>query len=105
VTKDFECLKGFRKEDESVSSSLFTRDRQYSWLKMTTKRHFDWLLGNCGEAVVEGRGTKEKTKTNPRPRCKDQNRSRRGAPHVGPWRLSRAGETNVCWDCTETAKS
>lgn len=109
MTKDFEYLKGFRKEDESVSSSLFTRDRQYSWLKMMIKRNLDWLLGNCGEAVAEGRGTTEKTKTNPRPRCKDQNRSPRGAHSVSPWRLFRTGETNVCWelhgDCEELVEN
>lgn len=60
MTKDFEHLKGFRKEDESVSSSLFTRDRQYSWHKMMIKRHLVWLLGNHGEAAVEGRGAREK---------------------------------------------
>lgn len=34
MTKDSEHLKGFRKEDESVSSFLFTGDRQYSWLQL-----------------------------------------------------------------------
>ena len=75
MTQDFEHLRGFRKEDENVSSSLFTRDRPYSWLKMMIERNLDLLLGNCGEAAVDGRGTMEKTKTNPHPRCKDQNRS------------------------------
>lgn len=97
MTKDFEHLKGFRKEDESILSSLFTRDRQYSWIKMMIKRNLDQLLGNGREAVVKGRGTTGKTETTTRPRCKDQNRSPRGAHSVSPWRFFRTGETNLCW--------
>lgn len=105
MTKDFECLKGFCKEDQSITSSLFTRDRQCSWLKMMIKRNWDWLLGNCEEAVIEGRGIMDKAKTNAHPRCKDQNRSPRGAHPISPWRFSRRSNTNVCWNCTETARS
>lgn len=102
--KRFWCLKGFCKEDQSVTSSLFTRDRRYSWLKMMIKRNLEWLLQNCEKVVIEGRGIKGKTKTNAQLRCKDQKSSPRGTHTVSPWRFSRSN-TNVCWNCTETAGS
>lgn len=80
---------------------------------MTIKRNSDWLVGNSGEVVAEGRETtgkrKKKTKANPCLRCKDQNRSPRGAHSLSPWRLFRTGEVNVCWelqgDCKELGEN
>lgn len=54
--------------------------------------------------MIEGRGIKEKTKTNAQLRCKDQNRSSTCAYTVSTWRFSRSN-TNVCWNCTVTASS
>ena len=96
MTKDFEYVKGFCKQDESISSSIFTRDRQYSWLKAMI-RSLDWLLGNCGEEAVEGRGIMERKKKMT-PSYKAQHRSPKGAQSFSLWSFPRLGETNVSWE-------
>lgn len=97
MTKDFEHVKGFCKQDESISSSIFTRDRQYSWLKVTIRRSLDWLLGNCREQAVEGRGIMERNKYMT-PNYKEQHRSPKGAQSFSLWSLPRLGETNASWE-------
>lgn len=96
MTKDFEHVKGFCKQDESISSSIFTRDRQYSWLKVTIRRSLDWLLGNCREQAVEGRGIMERNKYMT-PNYKKQHRSPKGAQSFSLCNLPGLGDTNVSW--------